>query len=116
MEIITFLSTSLGGLKRKCQIGDGIGGTEKKLDGSYTIQECFDAVRLYHPNANGITRSEPCPNKCKCYAEFGMTGWNSEKKWQSCMLSKGCKYVHKAQIPFKIFVEFNKRKKNKDLL
>ena len=59
----------------------------------YTKQECFDAVRLKFPNANGVTTSEPCPNECKCYAEFGMTGWNSEKGWLSCMFSKGCKYT-----------------------
>ena len=77
-----------------CKTGDGVGGSEKKLSGSYTTQECIDAVRLHFPNANGITRSQPCPNKCKCYAEFGMTGWNSKRKWLSCMFSKESKYTN----------------------
>ena len=70
-----------------CQIGDGVGGSEKKLKGSYTIQQCIDAVKVQYPTANGVTRSEPCPNKCSCYAEFAMTGWNDVKSWQSCMFN-----------------------------
>ena len=75
-----------------CKIGDGIGGSEKKLPGSYTIQQCIDAVRLQYPNANGATRTEPCPNECECYAEFGMTGWNRDQYWQSCIFSNRGKY------------------------
>ena len=70
-----------------CKIGDGIGGSEEKLPGSYTIQKCIDAVRLQYPNANGATSTEPCPNECECYAEFGMSEWNSDQSWQSCMFS-----------------------------
>ena len=70
-----------------CQIGDGVGGSEKKLKGSYTIQQCIDAVRVQYPTANGVTRSEPCPNEWSCYAEFAMTGWNDVKSWQSCMFN-----------------------------
>ena len=88
-----FWSTYLGGLR--CQIGDGvgIGGSEKKLTGFYTIQQCSDAVRLQFPNANGFTRSEPCPNRCQCFAEFGMTGWDSKQNWQSCMFSNKGKKI-----------------------
>ena len=72
---------------QRCQIGDGVGGSEKKLKGSHTIQQCIDAVRLQYPNANGATSTEPCPNECECYAEFGMSEWNSDQSWQSCMFS-----------------------------
>ena len=88
-----------------CQVGDGIGGTEKKLDGLYTIPECLDAVRLYFPSANGVTSQNPCPSKCKCYAEYGMTGWNSNRNWQSCMLGKytKCRYHSRNHIRISIF-------------
>ena len=99
------MSSSLGGIKRKCQIGDGIGGTEKKLDGSYTVEECYAAVRLQFPNANGITSSEPCPNKCKCYAKFGMTSWNSKKIWQSCMFIKRGKYTKRRYHSSKLIIK-----------
>lgn len=45
----------------------------------------MDAVKLQYPNANGFTRSNPCHHKCKCYAEFDMTDWNSNWKWFSCL-------------------------------
>ena len=75
----------------ECKIGDGIGESETKLEGSYTIQECIDVVQQTYPNANGVTTSNPCKSEeCKCYAEFGMTHWNEDKKqWQSCMFKEG---------------------------
>ena len=84
-----FFSFPQQGNGLRCQIGDGVGvgGSEKKLTGFYTIQQCIDAVKLQHPNANGFTRSEPCPNQCQCFAEFGMTGWDSKQNWQSCRFS-----------------------------
>ena len=31
--------------------------------------------------------SQPCINECKCYAEFGMTGWNlNRQEFQACIL------------------------------
>ena len=79
---------------QRCQIGDGVGGSEKKLTGFYTIQQCSDAVKLQFPNANGFTRSEPCPNQCQCFAEFGMTGWDSKRNWQSCKFSNTGKLIY----------------------
>ena len=35
--ILSFLPQGDGA----CQIGDGVGGSEKKLTGSYTIQQCL---------------------------------------------------------------------------
>ena len=74
-----------------CKIGDGVGPSESKLEGSYTIQECINAVKESYPNANGATISSPCKEgTCKCYAEFGMTGWNFERTdYQSCMFKEG---------------------------
>ena len=76
-----------------CKIGDGVGGSEKKLPDLYTLQQCIDAVRLQYPDANGATMNLPCDGSengfddvCECYAEFGMTGWNSDQSWQSCKL------------------------------
>ena len=79
MYIILILFTDLD-----CRIGDGNGASETGL-GLYTYQECIDEVRKQHPDANGATMENPCPNKCRCYAEFDMTDW-SGTKWQSCML------------------------------
>ena len=43
--------------------------------------------------ANGATMEAYCPNKCKCWAEFGMKTW-SGIKYQSCkFLKKGELYI-----------------------
>ena len=78
-----------------CQIGDGYGGSEIKLPGSYTKQECIDKVRLQYPKANGAKMSRRWATHYfgLCYAEFGMKGWDrgieqplgSGQKWESCM-------------------------------
>ena len=32
--------------------------------------------------------SQPCTNNCKCWAEFGMTGWDEQETWyQACILN-----------------------------
>ena len=69
-----------------CKIGDGRGsGNSEKLIGvSYTIQECIDTVKQQHPTANGVAMSNPCPNKCACYAEFKMQSWYGSN-YQSCL-------------------------------
>ena len=73
----------------ECQTGDGIGGSEIKLDGLYTIQECIQAVKQQYRLANGATSDNPCNNKCLCYAEFGMTSWNGNGGYHSCMWTTG---------------------------
>ena len=45
-----------------CKIGDGKGGYEKQIKGSYTRQQCIEAVQKQYPEANGVTVSNPCHN------------------------------------------------------
>ena len=88
-----------------CKIGDGKGsGNSEKLIGvSYTIQECIDTVKQQHPTANGATMSNPCPNKCACYAEFKMQSW-SGSEYQSCLFDDvntnggGGKFIFQAGV------------------
>ena len=78
-----FISILWINLETVCKVGDGIGGNEIQLSGTYTIQECIEAVKEQHPTANGATMDANCPNKCRCWAEFGMTTW-SGTTYQSC--------------------------------
>ena len=55
------------------------------ISGSYTQQECIDAVRVQHPDANGFTRDEPCHPKCNCFAQIGMTAWSPSTGSHSCV-------------------------------
>ena len=77
----------------KCQRGNGIGGqgsTDRWISNSYTVKQCVDAVRSQYPTANGFTTAYPC-HKCKCWAEFGMTGWDPNawniKNMKACTFS-----------------------------
>ena len=72
-------------------VGDGTGGSEKQIPGLYTIEECLAKVKEEYPNtANGITVSNPCKNKCKCYAEINMSDWiTTRKNWQACIFKSG---------------------------
>ena len=77
---------------QRCEIGDGVGGSEVKLPSLYSKQQCIDTVRLQYPSANGFTFGSwgsfgSCGTKCECYAEFGMTGWDNKQTWESCMFS-----------------------------
>ena len=71
-----------------CKIGDGEGSdnSEIQMSGTYTIQECINAVKEQHPTANGATMSKTCPNKCNCWAEFKMQEWVGSG-YQSCLFS-----------------------------
>ena len=77
----------LDSIKTICKIGDGKGGHETRLSGIYTIDECIAAVQEQHPTANGATTEKDCPNKCNCWAEFGMKTW-SGTIFQSCKFIK----------------------------
>ena len=67
-------------------MGDGYGGSEIKLRGGFTKQECIDKVRLQYPKANGAKLLRLRGTQVGfCYAVFGMKGWGSEQKWESCM-------------------------------
>ena len=67
--------------------GDGTGasGTEQKLPVEATSrQQCAMLVHQLHPTANGATYG--VGSNHKCYAEFGMTKSNGNRKWQTCKL------------------------------
>ena len=71
-----------------CRKGDGKGGTETKLNGQYTVQECVTAVINNHPSANGASMNFDCPNNCSCWAEFDMDGWEPKPLFQACYFKK----------------------------
>ena len=77
----------------RCQRGNGVGGSENKLSGLYSRQQCIEAVRLQFPKANGFTFGSfgsygSCGTECECYAEFDMTDWDNKRTWESCKFSK----------------------------
>ena len=63
--------------------GDGIGGTEKKLGATATREECISMVKNREPTANGATFGGY--GEGNCFAEFGMTGSNSNPIYQTCL-------------------------------
>ena len=65
-------------------MGDGTGGTEKPVGTTTTKYECADFVRKQEPSANGATWGNG-----RCYAEFGATGNNGNRNWQTCLFPKG---------------------------
>ena len=72
----------------KCQIGEGVGGTEVQLSGEFTKENCIIAVKEQYPTANGATMDAVCPSECRCWAEFGMESW-SGSSYTSCMFIQG---------------------------
>ena len=67
-------------------MGDGKGGTEKKLGVAANREECKEMVKKREPNANGAT----FPNSAgpgNCFAEFEMSRVNANEKYQTCLLS-----------------------------
>ena len=76
----------------KCKLGTAVGGSVTMLQ-KYTVQQCIDSVRSEYPAANGFTMEYPCPHKCKCWAEFGMTGWDRSDP----IIRKACKFSDKGK-------------------
>jgi len=97
---IIMLETAADDIVGRCQRGDGVGGSEKKLSGSYSRQQCIEAVRSQFPYANGFTFGSwssygSCGTRCECYAEFNMIDWDNKRTWESCTFSnepiiRGC--------------------------
>ena len=76
------------------QIGDGHSKKEINI-GTFTQEECIAEGKKRkvegeqvngHP-ITGITINRPCPGKCKCFMEYGMTGVRQKPIWQSCFLA-----------------------------
>ena len=83
----------------KCKAGNGIGGpgsSDKWISNRITVKKCIEAVRKKHPTANGFTATNPC-RKCKCWAEFNMTGWDqndaNKKKYKACKFNDRGKHI-----------------------
>ena len=67
-------------------VGDGGGGTEKKLGVAANREECAELVKIREPNANGATFSNSA-GPGSCFAEFEMSRVNANKKYQTCLFS-----------------------------
>ncbi len=70
--------------------GDGIGGTELRIYGTSSKEDCYARCRNTKVNgvyANGATTDKKT-NKL-CYCEFGMTKRNAVAKWTSTFIARG---------------------------
>merc|ERR1712241_328472 len=66
-------------------MGDGKGGTEKKIGKYDTFAECIAAVKEEQPTANGVTWGKG--KSRQCYAEFGQTSTKASTVWQNCVIA-----------------------------
>ena len=79
-----------------CEFGFGDGNGRQEINiGTYTKEECIaeakkrkdDGEQVGGQPLTGITISNPCSGKCKCFMEYGMTGVRNQKNiWKSCLL------------------------------
>ena len=60
-------------------VGDGIGGTNRRIGTTTTEDRCARLVRIKEPSANGATWGDK-----NCWAEFGATGNDGNNAWQTC--------------------------------
>ena len=67
-------------------MGDGTGGTEKKIGKYDTFALCIAAVKDQQPTANGVTWGKGKSRKNQCYAEFSQTSTKTSKVWQNCVI------------------------------
>ena len=73
-------------------VGDGVGGHETRLPGSYASEAtCIAAVKAYEPESttrpNGVTYGTAGGGReNECYAEYGMTSTNGNSVWKTCAL------------------------------
>ena len=83
----------------KCEKGNGIGGpgsSDKWISNRDTARQCIEDVRSKYPTANGATIQNSC-KKCRCWAEFVMTGWNctdfNKKHFWGCKFNDKGKHI-----------------------
>ena len=67
--------------------GNGVGGTETLVGSAPDRGTCANMVHASHPDANGARYSSESSDGDSCWAEFGMTGTNSDSSWQTCVMT-----------------------------
>ena len=68
------------------KVGDGIGGTDKRVGSVKTYLECIQLVKEKEPTANGATIAVENLGGYKekaCWAEYNMTGSNTDGRYKS---------------------------------
>ena len=65
--------------------GDGIGGSQKHLGETTSENECAILVRSQEPTANGASHYQESSKNC--FANFGMTGTDSNSDFRSCLFT-----------------------------
>ena len=76
--------------------GDGIGGTEKRID-NQTPEECIRScteLKKTNPKINGVTIHANGHDK-GCWCEMGMTGVSPSATYKTCLLEE----EEKVEIP-----------------
>ena len=66
----------------KFVVGDGIGGTNRRIGTTTTEDRCARLVRIKEPSANGATWADK-----ECWAEFGATGSDGNSAWRTCLFN-----------------------------
>ena len=79
------------GVDCQFQQGDGVGGYEIEVSRRpMTTEKCINAcerLKNRFPGINGVTVHQS--GFGRCYCEIGMTSWNQNKEWKSCMTKQG---------------------------
>ena len=70
-------------------VGGGVGDTEEPVGSAPDRESCTHMVRASYPDANGARYSSESSGGDSCFAEFGMTGTNSDSSWQTCFMTAG---------------------------
>ena len=79
-----------------CELQIGDGNSKKEINiGTFTQEECIaegkkrkvDGEQFDGHPINGITIDRPCPGKCRCFMEYGMSGVRQKSNWQTCLLT-----------------------------
>jgi hypothetical protein len=78
---------SPGGVICQFQSGDGNGGSEEKIGTTTSAQNCARIVKKKRPSANGATYGVSGQDIGSCYAEYGMTSIQPNKRYTACKFS-----------------------------
>ena len=84
LKFIHTLQSVLDQRLDECKLGGWAGGSEEKLLGTFSKENCILAVKQQYPTANGVSWDYSCGRECNCYAEFGMSGSSAGADYYSC--------------------------------